>query len=809
MLENLRSVLPNLFKDLRGLFDNPQAVIDFIRHYLLYLLWLLLVPIMLYTMAQGRELFTGLFDDHTFFTAFRAAMLLGIFFVQAMVVLLLPRPFFRGNTLAGGTLPRGAQVYDYQPSDWERFRPGAVTNPGIQYVLSVLPALVYGLVMIAVQRDRVPGYGWPLIVLALAGAVFAAYWFEEKWPKGFRTTLFWTLGNMALCMGLILVVPSDAHRFWNYFITGTCLMFQMALIGGLSRRLNENLRHIIATNRWQLGGYDRLYLFVFIFLVGFVIIGAIVPNVEPVSPTFILLALTSFYLLISTLIAAVYRYRVDGGPKWRAWVFWGTLLVAATFVFKLGAPIHDIKTMAQDIKPSQRDSFDTWFQKWAAGLDTTQQEIPIYLVAAQGGGSRAGLWASEILNRLEVESNYRFHRHCLAITSASGGSAGTGATLAFWRYVQDTKNDWTEIAREMQAPTKGGPNPSDSLRRLLHLRFSEGFFQRNYLSNSFFDLFITEVGTSFLAFSKSRFDRNYGHQKSEALGLAAGIRRGLLGPQNTEFSDVWYRMRSLFYQGDKERLHIQGKAYMHNYAFDSYLSYWYNEGKAQTEWPLYFPITTNVHTGQCGYPSPVKVERNLFSDAVDVLHAVDSAYQGQTLSMVGATNLSQLFPVMNAFTFIPHSGNYLDGGVFENMGLPLIQSLCRRVDSLTQTMRPSIRNKIKIKLIYIINNSATYSKVVEYPAIKRKFQPTMLISFMGGAAMSGRTRHFIKNNEYSLPKSVEIIPFVLQYPHPQTRDTIQIPLGRWLSKRSIRTMEARADTLLPEIRRAVGKQHGN
>ncbi|MFN0037110.1 MAG: hypothetical protein ACKVUS_18800 [Saprospiraceae bacterium] len=41
----------------------------------------------------------------------------------------------------------------------------------------------------------------------------------------------------------------------------------------------------------------------------------------------------------------------------------------------------------------------------------------------------------------------------------------------------------------------------------------------------------------------------------------------------------------------------------------------------------------------------------------------------QTLAMVTATNLSQLFPLLNAFTRIKKSGNYLDGGLFENMGV--------------------------------------------------------------------------------------------------------------------------------------------
>ena len=179
MSENLKFILKAFANDLKNIFGAPQTVIDFLRHYFLYLVWVLLVPLMLYKMSQGRELFTGLFDDHTFFTAFRAMMLLGIFFVQALVILLLPRPFFRHNGVAGTT-----DSTAFKQTDWERFRPTVLRNPGLQYLLSALPALLYGLVMIVVQRDRIPAYGWPLIALTLGGAALAAYWFEEKWRGG-------------------------------------------------------------------------------------------------------------------------------------------------------------------------------------------------------------------------------------------------------------------------------------------------------------------------------------------------------------------------------------------------------------------------------------------------------------------------------------------------------------------------------------------------------------------------------------------------------------------------------------------------
>jgi hypothetical protein len=193
--------------------------------------------------------------------------------------------------------------------------------------------------------------------------------------------------------------------------------------------------------------YDKLYWWSALPVLALVAFYITCTNMEAPDPIFILLVLTTCYLIMSRLVAAVYVFwikktGVKGYKNPRLVIFWAVSLGIFYVVFIDKSKIHDVRTIpSETVTCDQRVSLDEWFEAWWAnvGFDTTQAEIPIYLVAAQGGGSRAGLWASEILNRLEVESNYRFSRHCFAVTSASGGSSGTAATLAMWRFAQENE----------------------------------------------------------------------------------------------------------------------------------------------------------------------------------------------------------------------------------------------------------------------------------------------------------------------------------------------------------------------------------
>ena len=764
---------------------DPENLFPFLSKHFLYLIWILLVPIILYFMAQGRELFTGLFDDSYFFSGFRASFLLVMYFAQAMAIILLPRVFFR----------------EVKFDDWVKVRyQEALYNPSLTYLLSALPVVMFGLVMIKVQIDRIPNWSWWLIVPTLLLAAIISARFEKKWRLGIRNTLLIILANIIVC-GLVVSWVEKSEPFWNYFLVGTCLLGQMALIGGLSKRIDENFRR--ATNadnaaaskgQTKMHRYDRLYLWSAIPVVAMVIFLLFSPNLEGVTPTFMLLLLTTFYLICSRFIVSLYVFRIRRKnlkwyKHWRSMAFWALTSFAFFVIFFVKSGIHNIRTIpSTTMNCEDRSTLDEWFDAWWTKnqFDTASVEIPIYLVGVQGGGSRAALWTSEMLNRMEVQSDYKFHKNCLAITTASGGSVGTGATLALWRFAEEN---------EALVNSKPGGLPKDSL----YLNYAKGAFQRNYLSGSFFEIFVCEIGSRFGFGMKDRDNRNYRLQKDEALGFSSGVERGFYPTPSKLSMRIYQRIRP-WDKGDAPELPVDGFK-VKNYPFMEYLSYWYDgPKKLKANLPLYLPISTNIQTGKSAFSSPVQMDSIIFTDAIDVLAAVkksDFERENRTLSLVGATNISELFPVMSAFTHIPKTGNFIDGGTYENMGLQVLQQIYFWLDR-KRDKDPRMA-KVRIHVIYLINNQL---ETANYPKRDPVSQVASPLKHASTTTIDGRTTYFTKRMAYDLDPMDKLHALFLQAREPKEVN-LRIPLGRWLSRRSVRLARERADALTGDIEQIV------
>lgn len=779
----IRGAAQALVTDISKAFNLEKSVFPFIQQQFFYLLWIFVVPALLYFMAQGRELLVGFFDDNTFVAGFRAAALLLVYLLTSLTVLMSPWPFFPKK----------------KPEDWARINPFTWAKPGATYAMSVLPAVLFYVLVLSALWSEIPLKGKILELLTLSGTLVLAWWFWRKWPRwkiGLGWTLGGLLGNMALCWLLITKVFSSARmsEFWNYHYIGLQLGIQIALTAWLARILRQDLEQQRPRYKWFYMGYFSL-------TAGYVLALLFFPNLETVSPIYMLLLLSAFYLLVSSLLIALYRFhvRAGGGKRligWKTAAFFGVLLGGPVAMWVFRPNIHAVNTVPATVRPDQRLGFDQWFEVWwktqhLADSIPAGEDIPIYLVAVQGGGSRAGLWSSEVLNRLEISSGYNFHRHCLAITSASGGSVGTGATLALWRFAQDS----AAMLRRWRWES------NDASR--LYNDFNGAMFQRNYLSGQCYDIFIKDA----FAIGRKGHDRNYRHQRDEALGFAAGLRKSMFGLPIREEDTLHYRLRdfrigqrlrAFRYEGDAERLHVEGDWSVPNYPFMPYLSYWYDEqGRPRPGLPLYFPITCNLHNGRSGYSSPLnmKADPDIFTNAIDILDVVDkidtTRMPRQTLAMVTATNLSELFPLLNCFTRIEKSGNYMDGGMFENMGLTVLMEMYHRTDSLIQyaaCIPDSLRSRIRIHVVCIENNALDLNgKPVEDTDLPNKAQVYSLLKFPGRDGINGRTTYFLnKLRQTVLPDQLHEIVF------QDPTDKRKVPLGRWLSIRSVDAVENRA-----------------
>jgi hypothetical protein len=111
---------------------------------------------------------------------------------------------------------------------------------------------------------------------------------------------------------------------------------------------------------------------------------------------------------------------------------------------------------------------DLAFLQWLAKFESTpaNENIPVFLVSAEGGGIRAAYWTARVMAELDERSNGEFSRHAFALSGVSGGSVGVSAFGG--------------------AMLTGPKSAVERTRRL------EAFFGRDYLSPLVAHLLITE-----------------------------------------------------------------------------------------------------------------------------------------------------------------------------------------------------------------------------------------------------------------------------------------------------------------------------
>ena len=100
--------------------------------------------------------------------------------------------------------------------------------------------------------------------------------------------------------------------------------------------------------------------------------------------------------------------------------------LAAALVFSLWVDNHAIgrRQLGPQIETSnqQRPSISAAFAAWKD--EPKSERETIFLVAAQGGASRAAYWTAAVLAHLDRFTGGQFARHVFAINSVSGGSVG-------------------------------------------------------------------------------------------------------------------------------------------------------------------------------------------------------------------------------------------------------------------------------------------------------------------------------------------------------------------------------------------------
>ena len=254
-------------------------------------------------------------------------------------------------------------------------------------------------------------------------------------------------------------------------------------------------------------------------------------------------------------------------------------------------------------------------------------------------------------------------------------------------------------------------------------------------------------------------------------------------------------MRQTFAVGDADSLRIDKKhPKIPNYPMRPYLSYWYKAPQQpDTRLPLYFPITLNIQTGKSGFASPIAWDSTLFVDAIDVLRDAENGKTGKTLALSTVTNLSQLFPIMNSYTYIENVGNFMDGGLFENMGLTLMSRIHLRLQeeiAASADIPESVKKRLKINILFFVNDDI---QTPEGKQFSRLNQTTATLKAVASSSIQGRNTWWVNYFTRQLPPGERPTTFILQ--GPRTPETDKLPLGRWLSRRSVELACREVDSL--------------
>ncbi len=138
------------------------------------------------------------------------------------------------------------------------------------------------------------------------------------------------------------------------------------------------------------------------------------------SPAVVFLGLG---LIIPPMIIAI---QTGGGL--RLPVIGSALLAAALFSLWMDNHAVGVRAFGRGpgaIDVATRPTLSQAYALWRANQpDPKGGELPIVLVASQGGASRAGDWTAEVLGALHAQSHGRLASSLFAISSVSGGSVG-------------------------------------------------------------------------------------------------------------------------------------------------------------------------------------------------------------------------------------------------------------------------------------------------------------------------------------------------------------------------------------------------
>jgi hypothetical protein len=330
-----------------------------------------------------------------------------------------------------------------------------------------------------------------------------------------------------------------------------------------------------------------------------------------------------------------------------------SLLLALSVVLSRWNDNHEIRTLplaASADTVAAPGELRTRFRTWLAARAVEDTgTVPVVLVAAAGGGLRAGYWTSLVLATLQ-DRNTAFARHVFAISGVSGGSVGATVFAAMARDIPKRKESTACVSA------------TDCVRR---------FMRDDYLSPVLAKMVAPDFAQWFVPVPIHWFDRA------------------------TALEQSWERSYETTV-GDST-------------LSSAYLSF-YRDPSAVREVPLLLLNTTHVETGRRYVTAPFNDE-GVFLDSRTIHHALGADMRLSTAAHNSA-RFTYVSPAgrLERRDGVSY-GAVVDGGYFESSALATLGDVRREImaaladtSALGDSVTRAAARRTRLVVVYLCNS---------------------------------------------------------------------------------------------------------
>lgn len=316
-----------------------------------------------------------------------------------------------------------------------------------------------------------------------------------------------------------------------------------------------------------------------------------------------------------------------------------TLFVVA-IVFSAWNDNHAVRTLPEPQSTSAGrgdlpSALDAWMTLHQAELARGGQNVPMYLVDAEGGGIRAAYWTVTVLGEIQ-NRNPCFADHLFSLSGVSGGSLGVSVFDAL-----------LVEARSRGAVPRCGPNAPPVERPFDIKARGQGILSEDFLSPVVASMLYPDLMQRFLFWPIDRFDR--------ALAL----------------EKAWERAWDLHVRGQRNRLG------------EPLDRLW----EDRTHWtPALFLNATWVETGKRIIASNVEIAGTKATEYFVDTEDARRFFAPRSIALSTAAHLSARFTYVSPAGSLVKDGRVygrvVDGGYFENSGATTTLEILKTIDVL-------------------------------------------------------------------------------------------------------------------------------